>query len=259
MRQRGHEHGRHFAYCHKTSAYNEGLLIHEFKPFPATLPCHMTPHKGSALNPKSQTPNCMETPGHTVTDLQPNPSRHVHQPLNPHIPRAVPPPHWDCPLLFDPLMLTGSASYIETPGHSAATTVSSPIHALRESLTGVRRVALFSLMFALPSPGLSLPFEAASLTSPDSSHGIAFLCEDSSKPGRERDDGLRSYVAVTTEKFAADLMDSGSKSAGAAAASAAGALPVQSSSYRGDKATLIWARLLEDLKLTAGRCKLQGM
>ncbi|MEW5306875.1 MAG: hypothetical protein WDW36_009312 [Sanguina aurantia] len=143
----------------------------------------------------------------------------------------------------------GGASHIETPGHSTA---SSPIHALRESLASARRVALFSLMFALPSPGLSLPFEAASLTSPDASHGIAFLCEDSSKPGRERDDGLRSYVAVTTEAFAADLMDPGSGSAAAIAAAAAGALPVQSSSYRGDKAALIWARLLEDLKSTAG-------
>lgn len=141
-------------------------------------------------------------------------------------------------------LLLGGASYIETPGHSGND--SSVLHTLRESLTGVRRVALFSLMVALPSPGLELPFEAASLTSSDNSHGIAFLCEDSSKPGRERGDGMRSYVAVTTEKFASELMESGPK------ASASGALPAQSSSYRGDKAALIWARLMTDLKAHSG-------
>ncbi|KAK9812740.1 hypothetical protein WJX72_002879 [[Myrmecia] bisecta] len=69
-------------------------------------------------------------------------------------------------------------------------------------LDNVQIAPTFSLMLALPQT-LGLHFDAASVIH---SRTIQWLACDSSKPGRQRDDGLECWVATTTPAYSADLL-----------------------------------------------------
>eukprot|EP00884_Botryococcus_braunii_P007656 jgi/Botrbrau1/16892/Bobra.150_2s0105.1 len=71
-------------------------------------------------------------------------------------------------------------------------------------LQSVENVPLFSMMAAVPSPLLQVPFDAAAV---EGNAALQWISRDSSKPGREREDGAECWVAVTTEEYARQLIE----------------------------------------------------
>ncbi|EIE18846.1 hypothetical protein COCSUDRAFT_45008 [Coccomyxa subellipsoidea C-169] len=92
---------------------------------------------------------------------------------------------------------------------------------------------VFSLMVCLDSRAVNAPFDGATVTGSD---GIQWVARDSSKPGREREDNLECWVAMTTEAFARQLLDE-------APLTKDGAYVAQSQQYLSELAPRIWDAL----------------
>ncbi|KAG2430875.1 hypothetical protein HXX76_009849 [Chlamydomonas incerta] len=145
--------------------------------------------------------------------------------------------------VFDALVITdsqvarpGSPGQITFEGGTAA------LSALVARLAGLTRVPLFSLMVGWPPnvAGALLPGDAVNVVG---GNAIQWVANDTSKPGRERDDGLSCWVAVTKPEFAAKLIgDIGPLAS----------LPPAGPDYNAKKAQEVWTAMQADLRAAMG-------
>ncbi|PNW83389.1 hypothetical protein CHLRE_05g245150v5 [Chlamydomonas reinhardtii] len=145
--------------------------------------------------------------------------------------------------VFDALLITdsqvarpGSPGQITFEGGTAA------LSALVARLAALTRVPLFSLMVGWPPnvAGALLPGDAVHVVG---GSAVQWVANDTSKPGRERDDGLTCWVAVTKPEFAAKLIgDIGPLAS----------LPPAGPDYNAKKAQEVWAGMQADLRAAMG-------
>lgn len=81
-----------------------------------------------------------------------------------------------------------------------------PLAAAFDQMQQVGGSPLLSLMVAFKAQQPLLPFDAASISN---SATLQWISHDSTKPGRQRSDGLQCWVAVSTPEFAKQLIGAG--------------------------------------------------
>ncbi|KAK3281220.1 hypothetical protein CYMTET_10975 [Cymbomonas tetramitiformis] len=89
-----------------------------------------------------------------------------------------------------------------TPGTPGTLNIDQEYHPLEKhfsAMAGVPPGSLFSAMIALPRALEGVPFDAAVVKG---STDLQWICRDSSKPGRGRDDGHECWVVVSSADFA---------------------------------------------------------
>ncbi|BDA48954.1 Renalase [Coccomyxa sp. Obi] len=111
-----------------------------------------------------------------------------------------------------------------------------------QQLRTVTGSPVFSLMVCLERSAVNAPFDGSSVAGCDV---IQWVARDSSKPGRERSDGLECWVAMTTEAFAQQLLAE-------APLTKNGAYVAQSQQYLSDVAPRIWEALWRALQPFSG-------
>ncbi|CAL5227026.1 g9920 [Coccomyxa viridis] len=89
----------------------------------------------------------------------------------------------------------GSHGYVNLGEHDSCV--------LSQRVQTVKRCPRYSLMIAIKRGVIQAPFDGATIAN---SEVIEWLSNDSSKPGRERDDDLECWVAVATEAYARSLI-----------------------------------------------------
>eukprot|EP00198_Chlamydomonas_reinhardtii_P011585 XP_001700922.1 predicted protein [Chlamydomonas reinhardtii] len=139
--------------------------------------------------------------------------------------------------VFDALLITDSS-----PGQITFEGGTAALSALVARLAALTRVPLFSLMVGWPPnvAGALLPGDAVHVVG---GSAVQWVANDTSKPGRERDDGLTCWVAVTKPEFAAKLIgDIGPLAS----------LPPAGPDYNAKKAQEVWAGMQADLRAAMG-------
>jgi predicted NAD/FAD-dependent oxidoreductase len=157
--------------------------------------------------------------------------RAPEKPLRTHADRRATPAYtpWN-EGAFDALVLAdrmagqrGTPGFVELEGAGGAGL------RLYETLAGVRLQPCLVLMLAYEAAGtegaaetnaddrLPLPldgWDAAAVVGGSGGGKIAWVCRDSSKPGRGRQDGLQTYVAIATPSFSAEVLANAYSEAG---------------------------------------------
>ncbi|CAL5226136.1 g8955 [Coccomyxa viridis] len=127
-----------------------------------------------------------------------------------------------------------SPGYVEMQSHNSST--------IMQQLFNMQGSPRFSLMLALSEGVIRAPFDGASI---DNSCTIEWIARDSSKPGRERQDGLECWVAVTTEEYAKQLLAEKPLAVD-------GTYVPQTQNYLSDTAAKIWTAVKGLLTLSEG-------
>lgn len=147
---------------------------------------------------------------------------------------------------FDALVITDcNAVRHGSPGYIALEGGTSALAALRQKLTALPRDPLFALCvgWAQGAAGPLLPGDAVTVAG---GSAIDFVVNDTSKPGRERRDGISCWVAITRPDYARRIVGGGS---------GPGGLPPSGPEYQAKKAQEIWTAMQADLRVTMGGCE----
>eukprot|EP00877_Chromochloris_zofingiensis_P000364 jgi/Chrzof1/10328/Cz04g38020.t1 len=90
----------------------------------------------------------------------------------------------------------GAPGYVEISGSSAGVN-------LQAAMAGVGSIPQMALLLAYDQQQPVLPFEAATVTG---SEQIQWICNDTAKPGRQRQDSKQCYVVLATSDFSQQLI-----------------------------------------------------
>ncbi|CAK0733136.1 hypothetical protein CVIRNUC_000231 [Coccomyxa viridis] len=180
------EHGQ---VCHETSAlpapvqpalsYNQALSVRRVSPAATSGQAHLCPN-----GLRMQVTSAAWQPGHgwelTTETGRGQKRRGQHSSL----------------ILADQMNVRkGSHGYVDMQAHNFC--------ALAERVRAVKRSPRYSLMLALKQGAIRAPFDGVTVRN---SSIIEWISRDTSKPGRERTDGVECWVAVTTEAFAQEVI-----------------------------------------------------
>lgn len=139
--------------------------------------------------------------------------------------------------VYDAIVLADKMTAVEgAPGYVSLEHLPTLAPAVAE-LADVGSTPLLSLMLAFqltPGAPRMFPFEAAVVKPPC---GIQWIAQDTSKPGRQRQDGVQCWVAITTSAFAREVLGLGTSGA------SNGPLPLQTPEYLAELAP----RVLQEL------------